>query len=167
MLSGISANLTKAELAGFAVACAAAAIQFKIAVDEKSQFKAKKLLHVATGMAVLMILLPGAMPESVKKQRAPEEFYRSSAGRYIAPDSVIYADYNSFHAAKWVFRKHKVILINKKNARDIAERIEKGKNTAIFSTSSRFTKLLPRNKILFSRGRWRIVLCQPKGDLND
>ena len=158
---------SKAELAGFAAACAAAAIQFKIAVDEKSQFKAKKLLHVATGMAVLMILLPGAMPESVKRQRAPEEFFRSSAGRYMARDSVIYADYNSFHAAKWVFRRHKVILINKKNARNIAERIEKGKNTAVFSTSSRFTKLFPRHKILFSRGRWRIVLFQPKGEINE
>lgn len=158
---------SKAELAGFAVAAAVAVLQFKIAVAEKGTNKVKKLLHIATGMAALMILLPGAIPEKIKLDLAPEEFYRSSAGRYMAPDAVIYADWNSFYAAKWVFPKHRVIRITKKNARTIAERIEKGKNTAIFSTSSRFTKLLPRKKILFSRGRWRIVLCQDKSQLAD
>ena len=150
----------KAELAGFAVACTVALIQFKTAIDEKPYNKVKKLLHTATGAAVLMVLLPGAIPPSIKNIYTPDEFFIGTAARYMAPDTVIYADRNSFGAARWVFRKRKVILITKKSAANIARRIENKKSTAIFSTSKRFTKILPKNKMLFVRGRWRIVLCQ-------
>lgn len=158
---------SKSELAGFAAAIAVALLQFKISTAEKDGNKAKKMLHIATGMAALMILLPGAIPDKVKVSLSPEDFYRSSAARYIAEDAVIFADYNSYYAVRWVFRKHKVVRITKRNAHTIADRIEKEKNTAIFSTSSRFTKLLPRKKILFARGVWRIVLCQDKSKLAD
>ena len=158
---------SKFELAGFAAAFAVALLQFKIAAAEKEANNAKKLLHIATGMAALMILLPGAVPDKIKVALSPEDFYCSSAARYMANDSVIFADYNSYYPVRWVFRKHKVVRITKRNAHTIADRIVKEKNTAIFSTSSKFTKLLPRKKILFARGRWRIVLCQDKSNLMD
>ena len=155
---------SKAELAGFAVACIVALIQFKCAIDEQPHNKAKKILHIATGAAVLMILLPGAIPSKTLLHYSPETFFAGTAARYIAPDTVIYADWNCAGAARWVFRDRKVILINKRTTKGLAKRIKKQQNTAIFSTSRKFTTLIPsKNKMLFVRGRWRIVLSQKQG----
>ena len=154
---------SKAELAGFAVAVTVALIQFRIAASSNVDSGAKKLLHVATGAAVLMILLPGAVPQRMKNTFAPDEFFRSISARYIPADAEIYADADSIGAVRWILRDRKITLITKKSVHPLAKRIENDLPTAVFSTSGRFTKVLPRTKMLFSRGIWRIVICQTKG----
>ena len=152
---------SKYELAGFAVACAAALIQFQIAIDGKPQNKVGKLLHIATGAAVMMILFPGAIPDPIKAKYAHEDFFISTAGRYMAPDAVIYADKETFSTAKWIFHKHKVILLNKRTCSALAKRLEKRKNTAIFlSYNKKFPFPLPKNRMLFVRRNRRVILCQ-------
>ena len=150
-------HLPKAELAGFAVAIAVALIHYKIACDEKASLPGKKLLYVASGTAVLMMLLPGALFSGIKLAYVPDEFFVRTLKMYTAPDSALYADKECINTVRWVMKDKKVTLITREKLPELAKQVQNG-NAAVISTNYEFTKLLPKSKMLFVRGKWRIVI---------
>ena len=154
-------HLPKAELAGFAVAIAVALIQFKIACDEKSSLPGKKLIYVAAGAAVLMILLPGAIFSGIKLACVPDEFFARTLKMYTANDTAVYADQNCISTVRWVLKNRDVKLITKENLPELAKQVQNF-NAAVISTNYGFTKVLPKSKMLFVRGKWRIVIFNGK-----
>ena len=150
-------HLPKAELAGFSVAVAVALIHYKIACDEKISVPGKKLIYVATGTAVLMILLPGAIFSGIRIACVPDEFFARTLKTYTAADSALYADSECINTVRWVMKDKKVALITKEKLPELARKVQSG-NAAVISTNYGFTKLLPKSKMLFVRGKWRIVI---------
>ncbi len=155
-------HLPKAELAGFSVAIAVALIHYKIACDEKISTPGKKLIYVATGTAVLMILLPGAIFSSIKLACVPDEFFARTLKMYTTADSALYADSECINTVKWVIKDRKVTLITKEKLPELARKVQNG-NAAVISTNYGFTKLLPKSKMLFARGKWRIAVFNNSG----
>ena len=150
-------HLPKAELAGFAVAISVALIQFKISCDEKVTQPGKKLIYVAAGAAVLMILLPGAMFSGVKLACVPDEFFARTLKMYTSNDTAVYADQNCISTVRWILKDRKVDLITKERLPELAKQVQ-NRNAAVVSTNYEFTKALPKSKMLFVRDKWRIVI---------
>ena len=150
-------HLPKAELAGFAVAVAVALIQFKTACDEKLPQPEKKLTYVAAGAAVLMILLPGSLFSGIKLACVPDDFFARTLKMYTSRDTAVYADQNCISTVKWVLKNRDVKLITKENLPELAKQVQNF-NAAVVSTNYDFTKVLPKSKMLFVRGKWRIVI---------
>lgn len=150
-------HLPKAELAGFAVAAAVALIQFKIACDEKISQPWKKVIYVACGAAVLMILLPGTVFSGIKRSLVPDDFFARTLKMYTTVDTAIYADQNCINTVKWVLKDRKVDLITKERLPELAKQVQ-NRNAAVISTNYEFTRILPKSKMLFVRDKWRIVI---------